>query len=469
MAEDQWCKTIVSHHLLTMIAAVSMSCLSLSAYAGGFRILDQSASAVGQSAAFVAQADDPSALFYNPAGMTQLQGIQTSIGTLLVGGSTSFTSPTGVTTSGDFGASVALPPPTNGYMTANLKALGLTKLEDVTVGIGVLSPFGILYRYSNDSPFSTAVTSQTLPLIDIKPTIAYKLNDYLSFGVGADIYTFASFWGAGQGVTKLNNAGLPGIPPGAQMEINGGDTAAGFNVSLLYTPFRNTDGKPLANIGIVYRSQATLHLKGNFLVNGGTVADTSTTVVLPQVITGGIALWPVRNRDHEWKLEMDVDYTGWKSLRNTDVHLSNGATLPFPQNWQSSFTIMIGTEYKWLQVERLPDWEVALRGGYWFSQNAVPNSSFTPTVPDADNHSISTGLGLLCKGKGHFLGLFPCGKSADEWYRPSAIGLDLAFQALLYESRTVTGNQNPVAIPGSVNGNYQTTWYIGSLNLRVNF
>jgi long-chain fatty acid transport protein len=49
------------------------------------------------------------------------------------------------------------------------------------------------------------------------------------------------------------------------------------------------------------------------------------------------------------------------------------------------------------------------------------------------------------------------------------LGLDLAFQALLYETRTVTGNQNPVAIPGSVNGTYQTSWYIGSLNLRVNF
>lgn len=452
-----------------LLGLVSIFHIVSSAHAGGFRILDQSASAIGQSGAFTAQADDPSALFFNPAGMTQLPGIQTSLGTLLIGGSTTFTSPTGATSRGDFGGSVAFPPPSNYYVTANLKDLGLTSLGDLTVGIGVLSPFGILYRYPNDGPFSTAVTRQTLPLMDIKPTLAYKLNDQLSIGVGADIYTFASFWGAGQGVTKLNNAGLPGVPPGTPLEINGGDTAYGFNVSLLYTPFRNADGKPLANIGLVYRSQATMHLKGNFLANGGLVSDASTTVVLPQTFTGGIALWPVRDQDREWKLELDVDYTGWKSLRNTDVHLSTGATIPFPQNWQSSYTTMVGTEYKWLRLERLPGWEVALRGGYWYSQNAIPDSSFSPTVPDANNHSISVGLGLLCKDKGHFLGLFPCGNSNGGFFQPSALGLDLAFQALLYETRTVTGNQNPVAIPGSVNGTYQTSWYIGSLNLRVNF
>lgn len=443
--------------------------LMLSAHAGGFRILDQSASAIGQSGAFTAQADDPSALFFNPAGMTQLPGIQTSTGTLLVGGSTTFTSPAGATSRGDFGGSVAFPPPSNFYVTANLKDLGLSALGDLTVGLGVLSPFGVVSRYPNDSPFSTAVTLQTLPLIDIKPTLAYKLNNQLSIGVGADIYTFASFWGAGQGVTKLNNAGLPGIPPGAQLEINGGGTAPGFNVSLLYTPFRNAEGKPLANIGLIYRSQATMRLRGNFLANGGLVSDASTTLVLPQVLTGGIALWPVRDQDREWKLELDVDYTGWKSFRNTDVQLSTGATIPFARNWQSSYTTMIGTEYKWLRLERLPDWEVAMRGGYWYSQNAVPDSSFTPTVPDANNHSISVGLGLLCKEKGRFLGLIPCGNENAGLLQPKALGLDLAFQAILYETRTVSGNQNPVAIPGSVNGTYQTTWYIGSINLRMNF
>jgi long-chain fatty acid transport protein len=200
------------------------------------------------------------------------------------------------------------------------------------------------------------------------------------------------------------------------------------------------------------------------------VSDASTTLVLPQVLTGGIALWPVRDKDREWKLEVDVDYTGWKSIRNLDVHLSPAlGTIPFPQNYRSSYTIMVGTEHKWLHPEVLPNWEIALRGGYWHSQAPTPDSAFNPSVPDADNHSISVGLGFLCKGGGRFLGLFECGSAKGGLFTTKAIGLDLAYKALLYETRTVSGNANPIAIPGSVNGTYQTTYHVGSLNLRVNF
>ena len=455
----------------SVAGSVALACLlPTMASAGAFRIFDQSASGTAQGGAFVAQADDPSAIFFNPAGMTQLRGVQTSFGFMFIGGGTSYTSPAGATAHGDFGGTIALPPPFNLYMSANLKDLGFAALGNLSAGIGVVSPFGILYRYPDDGPFSTAVTRQSLPLIDIKPTLAYKLSDQLSIGVGADIYTFASFWGSGQSVTKFNSSGGPGLPPpGTRMEVNGGDTAAGFNLSLLYTPFRNEDGKPLANVGFIYRSQATMHLTGNLLANGGLVADASTTLVLPQVFTGGISVWPIRDRRHEWKLELDVDMTGWKSVRNTDVHLSNGATIPFPQNWRNTYTTMIGTEYKWLGLEALPAWEVALRGGYWHSQTPIPDSSFLPTIPDADQHAVSVGMGFLCKGGGRFLGVIECGSAEGGILRPKALGLDLAYQAIFYENRTVSGNLNPVAIPGVVNGTYQTTFHVGMINLRVNF
>jgi len=470
-AKEQCIRLQMGLRRVMVAASLAVACLSPTvASAGAIRIFDQSASGTAQSGAVAAQADDPSAVYFNPAGLTQLRGVQTSFGVMLVGGHTAYTSPTGATATGDFGGSIAVPPPTNLYFTANLKDLGFTALGDLSAGLGVVSPFGVLYRYPDDGPFSTAVTRQSLPLIDIKPTLAYKLNDQISVGVGADIYTFASFWGSGQSVTKFNSSGGPGLPPpGTRMEVNGGDTAAGFNLSLLYTPFRNGDGKPLANIALIYRSQATMHLNGNFLANGGLVADASTTLVLPQIITGGMSIWPIRDRDHEWKLELDVDMTGWKSVRNTDVHLSNGTTIPFAQNWRNSYTTMVGTEYKWLHLEKLPAWEVALRAGYWHSQTPIPDSSFLPTIPDADQHAISIGTGFLCKGNGHFLGLIECGKAEGGILRPKAIGLDLAYQAIFYETRTVSGNLNPVAIPGVVNGTYQTTLHVGMINLRVNF
>lgn len=187
------------------------------------------------------------------------------------------------------------------------------------------------------------------------------------------------------------------------MELNGRDTATAFNLSMLYTPLRNADGQPIANIGVVYRSQATLHLSGSLLANGGVVQGTSTTLVLPQVITGGMAVWPVRDRAHEWKLELDVDYTGWKSMRNLDVHLSSGSTIPFPQNFHSTFMVMVGTEYKWIQPRILSAWDVTLRGGYAHDQSPVPDLTYNPTLPaDANSHVLSIGAGFLCKGNGQF-------------------------------------------------------------------
>ena len=196
---------------------------------------------------------------------------------------------------------------------------------------------------------------------------------------------------------------------GVKAELFGKDTAAGFNASLLYTALRNADGKPLANIGIVYRSQATLHLSGALLANGATVSDARATLVLPQVITGAIAIWPVRTNEREWKLEMDVDYVGWKSVRNLDVTLGNGATIAQPQNWRSTYAVMLGTEYKWLALESLPNWEVALRAGYTNQQNQMPDLTYDPGIPSADLHVVGGGLGLLCKEQGFFLGLMRCG------------------------------------------------------------
>jgi long-chain fatty acid transport protein len=428
------------------------------------RIQGQGTAASGMGNAFSAQADDPSALHYNPAGMTQLRGVEFMTGALLSGGTTTFTSPTGVTATGDRDGSLAWPPPTHLYLTANLKDLGIRAFGDLTAGIGVTVPFGSVTRWPNDGPFRTATTFNTLPLLDIKPTVAYRLTNDLSIGLGADIYTFSGLFGEGHVERKSVWPGGGGIPAGAQVELFGADTAAGLNASLLYTALRNSDGKPLANIGIVYRSQATLHLNGALLANGAKVSDATATFVLPQVFTGAIAIWPVRNHEREWKLEVDVDYVGWKSVRNLDVHLANGGTIPQPLNWRSTYAVMVGTEHRWLVLESLPSWEVALRAGYTTQPTQMPDFGFDPGVPSADVHIVGTGLGLVCKEQGKFLGLFTCGEVGVGVLKPKLIGLDLSYQAALYEDRTVVGNRNP-----TVDGSYKSVLHTGGISLRVAF
>ena len=441
---------------------LNLACLPGMASAQVPRIQGQGAAASAMSNAFAAQADDPSALHYNPAGMTQLQGLQLMAGALIAGGSTDFTSPTGVTVRGDRHGTVAWPPPAHTFITANLKDLGLTALGDLSAGIGLTVPFGSLTRWPNDGPFRTATTFSTLPLLDIKPTLAYKVTENVSLGLGADIYTFTGLVGEGHAERQSEWPGGLGIPAGSKVELSGKDTAAGFNASLLYTALRNADGRPLANIGIVYRSQATLHLTGGLLANRGKVSDARATLVLPQVITGAIAIWPVRTSEREWKLEMDVDYVGWKSVRNLDVTLENGATIAQPQNWRSTYAVMLGTEYKWLALESLLNWEMALRGGYTNQQTQMPDLTFDPGIPSSDLHVVGGGLGLLCKEQGSFLGLMRCGELGVGSLKPKAIGVDLSFQTALYEDRTVLGNRNQ-----TVDGTYRTTLYSGSMSIRV--
>jgi len=420
------------------------------------RIQGQGTAASGMGNAFSAQADDPSALHYNPAGMTQLQGIQFMAGALISGGSTDFSGLTGATARGDRNGSIAWPPPGHTFITANVKDLGLTSLGDLTAGIGITVPFGSLTRWPNDGPFRSATTFSTLPLLDIKTAMAYKVTENLSLGLGSDVYTFSGLVGEGQ-VEKQSSPA-----PGVKTELSGKDTAAGFNASLLYTALRNPDGKPLANIGIVYRSQATLHLSGALLANGAKVSDARATLVLPQVITGAVSLWPVRTREREWKLEMDVDYVGWKSVRNLDITLGNGGRIAQPQNWKSTYAVMVGTEYKWLALESLPSWELALRGGYTNQQNQMPDLTYDPGIPTADLHVLGGGLGLLCKEQGSFLGLMRCGDVGVGSLKPKAIGVDLSYQAALYEDRTVLGNRNP-----TVNGTYRTTLHNASASIRM--
>ncbi len=433
-----------------------LACLPGMASAQVPRIQGQGTAASAMSNAFAAQADDPSALHYNPAGMTQLHGLQIMAGGLLSGGTTNFTSSSGVNATGDRNGSLAWPPPTHTYIVANLKDLGITALGNLSAGIGLTVPFGSLTRWPNDGPFRTATTFNALPLLDIKPTLAYQATENLSLGLGADIYTFSGLAGEGH----VEKQSIPAA--GVKTELFGKDTAAGFNASLLYTALRNADGKPLANIGIVYRSQATLHLSGALLVNGAKVSDAKATFVLPQVITGAVALWPIRTQEREWKLEMDVDYVGWKSVRNLDVMLGNGTTIAQPQNWRSTYAVMLGTEYKWLALESLPNWEVALRAGYTNQQSQMPDLTYDPGIPSSDVHVVGGGLGLLCKEQGSFLGLMRCGDFGVGSLKPKAIGLDLSLQAGLYEDRTVLGNRNP-----TVDGTYRTTLYNGSVSIRM--
>jgi long-chain fatty acid transport protein len=429
------------------------------AQADAFRIPYQGAAAAGQADAFAGQADDASALYYNPAGLTQLHGVHVSYGTSFVGGGNDFTAPDGRQYHSDYGGDFGFPAPSNYYLVANLKDLGLDALGPLTVGIGLNSPYGLATRWDGYTPFSTSVTRARLPMLNIKPTMAYAVNDWLSLGFGLDIYTFAGFIGAGGYELRALGANRY-----IGTEFNGDGTVVGYNGSVLLTPWRNASGKPLLNFGLVYRTGERLGLSGNYLVNGVSVAKARTTLVLPEIVSGGLAGWPVRDSLHEWKLEYDMEFVNWSTAQTSDVYLSNGVTASAPLHWHSIYTAAVGTEFKWLDASPLEDWSLALRAGYQHANGPVPHDTLNPQLADSAWNAVAVGVGLGCRGKARFFGLVECGDAANKPFTANDLGLDIAFQTFFYDPRQISGNIDP-----NVNGHYKTTVYVGSVNFNLSY
>jgi long-chain fatty acid transport protein len=448
---------------LVFIAALTgPGFLASTGYADGFRNPFHGSAAIAQGNAFVAQADDPSAIHYNPAGMTQLHGLQNAFGVQFVNIDTRFKNPDGVGTSNDLGGPFGLPPPGQLFVTANMEDLGPSWLSRFTFGFGLLNLFGFGADYPSDGPLATAITSAIFPLLDLKPTIAYKATENLSFGLGADIFTFFDFAAGGKLKQKFKWPGGLGIAPGSSVEINGSGTTAAANLSFLYTLWRYED-KPRLNVGAVWRSQAFLPLKGDFLVNGNGFAKTSTEQFLPQSFSYGIAYWPVRDREREWKLEVDVDYVRWSSMRDLNIKLSTGDILRNPQSWHDAVSFGLGAEYRWLQPSRYPGWEFAVRGGFHRSHTPIPDKNINPAFPDSNVNVFSIGVGWFCKAGALFLGLISCETEGEDLLRRRGIGFDMSYQLLYFEPRRVSGHPNP-----AVDGRYKTLTQALSLTFRLN-
>jgi long-chain fatty acid transport protein len=73
----------MKHKSLVSIVAAALAFPVLS-HGLGTRLASQDADAVARGEAFAATADNPSAVFYNPAGITQLDGVQVRMGTYAI-------------------------------------------------------------------------------------------------------------------------------------------------------------------------------------------------------------------------------------------------------------------------------------------------------------------------------------------------------------------------------------------------
>jgi long-chain fatty acid transport protein len=159
-------------------AVTILSSAARSASAGGFDLPDQDAFAVARGLAFVATADNPSAIFYNPAGMTQLKGNNLRVGGYGIDLVPSYQAPGGGTTFHNEEPLSAIP---QFYYTYTLAELPLS------FGLGVYAPAGLESQWPQNSGFRSVGYQASLSEITINPAVAYKILPSLSFGAGLTI------------------------------------------------------------------------------------------------------------------------------------------------------------------------------------------------------------------------------------------------------------------------------------------
>ena len=163
---------------------------------------------------------------------------------------------------------------------------------------------------------------------------------------------------------------------GAVLRFQGGGNAVGATVGALYK-FNDQH-----TIGATYRSPFTIDFADHAVLQPGMPATpANATINFPQSVAVGYAFRPVARL----KLEVDIEWTNWDPLNTVQLHA--GPLHPaLPYNWKDSFFYEFGAQYE------LNDRWTA-RAGYIFSENSVPDSTFSPTLPDANRHVLSAGLG----------------------------------------------------------------------------
>lgn len=159
---------------MNKLTAAWMMLLSTVALGAGFKLDVHGSRAIGMGGAVTAFIDDPSAIYYNPAGIAGRKGFLAQLGIALIIPMLNFThAEDGETTSSPFHVS----PPPHGHFV-----FGIT--DDLSIGVGLFSPYGAAGKWPPNWEGRFKAISSQLQIFDANPTIAYRLHRRLKLGVG---------------------------------------------------------------------------------------------------------------------------------------------------------------------------------------------------------------------------------------------------------------------------------------------
>lgn len=342
-----------------VLAALFVLAPAGAARAVGFLLPNQDPEAIGRGDAFAATADDPAALYYNPAGITQLPGTQVSLGLYAISAYTSFSSPSG--SAHTDGTPQLVPQIYATYSFTNVP---------VSVGLGVYAPYGLSINWGDATPFNTVAESGSLLYLAFNPNVAWRISSTLSVAGGISVnYSQSSFQSA-----------LPAPYPFGQFKFNGYDVEPSANFGILWQPL------PKWSVGLDYHSETMMNYSGKVQQTSGFGTPdvyTSAKIRFPQYVTGGISFRPTP----KWNLEFDLEWTEWSVLKQISFQNTPfGGPYPITLNYRDSFIYDFG-------VTRQLGKGYYASVGYIYSENSSPSANFNPLVPDAALNLGNFGFG----------------------------------------------------------------------------
>lgn len=412
------------------VLAVSIltSLITSNLNAAGFSIAENSASGMGSAfAGAAAIAEDASTTYFNPAGLSKLNGKEVIFAAHYIAISSEFTNNgsalttdipfgTGAAISGngdDGGVSAFVP---NFYYANRLN-------DKWNFGFGINVPFGNSSDYNDTWVGRYHATKSEITVLNFNPSASYKVNDKLAVGFGVNVqYIEATLENkldsslickgavtsarvaagddlltvaiptANATCTSVGLGSLGDVTTDSSVSLSGDDWSLGWNIGLLY------DISDATRLGIAYRSNVDHGLTGaaNFTRGGnlGLILGTSTAFTTTGISAGlnlpetlSLSLYHAVNS--KWSILADATWTKWSRFDKLEIDFSDPlqADSTIPENWDNSMRYSFGVNYK-------ADSKWTYRAGIALDETPIANiNDITPRIPDNDRIWLSFGFG----------------------------------------------------------------------------
>jgi len=386
----------MTKHWLAVAATMPVVAASPAAWSAGFALKEQSGTALGNAFAGASSAaEDPSYMFFNPATVGRLDGVQGAVTAAYISPTSELKSATygqplnpagsvvmGSTTLNDIGTDALVPAI---YATAEVQ-------EQIRLGLAVNVPFGLETSHDDDWVGRYHAIDSEVFSVNVNPVVAYNPVPQLSLAAGLQIqYLEADLSNAIDFATIATGAGAGPFPAGAldgKGEVHGDDIAYGFTLGLLAEPIKGT------KIGIGYRSKIDHKIEGDadFDVPGALAA---TPIGLTFQDTGAIAkvetpamlnLGISQDIGDKLTVMLEGQWTQWSSFDELRIEFDN--TVPdsiTDQDWNDQWFVALGATYR-----PTPAW--ALRIGTAYDQKPLNGDRRTPRIPDNDRFWLAAGV-----------------------------------------------------------------------------